>query len=1083
MPDVPPSAPPNQKREDPITSSSFTFPLLIASFLLILTVAWSFYDEVYGLRPWREYQSHFAKAYAGFLQKQVNAQKKAEDAVYTSAQYKNLRDTADRLAREATPKDEEIGKQIALLDRQRAAMLDSYQDARGYVGSLIYEYEEVPAKDKALRDKRMKAVNDARQHRGYKVDWPVSESQTEQRTMYYDELNSTFTDILSKRAALVAERGDIDKPAKEASAALATYLAEKLPGLNSATLDGLYNTARDWDETLLQINVNPPGASINYLGGAGLVDRCQSCHIGMDPTLVPAGLIVTKADLGMAKSHDAPFTSHPDPELLQYHPLERFGCSPCHGGNGRALDSVTRAHGRYEHWLWPLYYRANFDAGCQQCHAADMVTEHADTLNTGKQLYRQRGCIGCHRFQGFDNQDELLVGTRQQILQLAKQKSDDELEIPRLQKLGDQAPDNDTANKFYGQATNLTVEVSRLDAEGETLEDRSHNLLQEVKKVGPDLKEVRQKLHKEWIPYWLANTHTFRPTTKMPQFRLTQDEVQSISAFIWQQGITSPELPHQQPGNAEHGKVLLESRGCLACHSIGEGDAMVGGTFAANLSRVGEKENYDYVVRWVHNPRERTRPYCPYEKKDLGPEDYAKHGLPYVFDLDHSRCPNDGHELVVMQPTVMPNLRLSPEDARDVASYLITQKHSDASYLSANVSFMDDPKRAEAGKDLVRHYGCAGCHEIGGLEDEGRIGTELTNEGSKPIERLDFARFTEDAKRGIMPDGTKSPRGAWYDSKGFFEQKLMNPAIFDTGKYHANPMDALRMPKPNLYGSGDVDAVVTMLLGSTDPTLPPDYMYKPADRRRFIQDGWWIVTKYNCIGCHQIDVGQKSVLMTLPFYQGENKANLPPVLTTEGARVNPEWLRQFLANPAQSTTDTNRNGVRQYLQVRMPTFSLSDDEIRTLVLFFKAMSSQPEQFIPPKVQPLSDAEKAMARSLFTSPAAPCLKCHMTGSPEHDKNASAPNFLLAHERLQPAWVDRWIIDPAKIIPGTAMPSGLFKMQDGHWVFSGPEPPALQHYSGDQADLLVRYMFSLTPQEQSALVGRTPSGASAPKPGGK
>ena len=83
---------------------------------------------------------------------------------------------------------------------------------------------------------------------------------------------------------------------------------------------------------------------------------------------------------------------------------------------------------------------------------------------------------------------------------------------------------------------------------------------------------------------------------------------------------------------------------------------------------------------------------------------------------------------------------------------------------------------------------------------------------------------------------------------------------------------------------------------------------------------------------------------------------------------------------------------------------------------------------------------------------------MTGSPEHDKNATAPNFLLAHERLQPAWVGRWITDPAKIIPGTAMPSGLFKMQDGHWVFSGPEPASLQQYHGDQADLLVRYMFS-------------------------
>jgi len=73
-----------------------------------------------------------------------------------------------------------------------------------------------------------------------------------------------------------------------------------------------------------------------------------------------------------------------------------------------------------------------------------------------------------------------------------------------------------------------------------------------------------------------------------------------------------------------------------ACHSIGEGDEFQGGTFAANLTRVGEKDNYDYLVRWVHNARERTRPYCPYEKKDIGPEDYKKKGLPYVFDLEHS---------------------------------------------------------------------------------------------------------------------------------------------------------------------------------------------------------------------------------------------------------------------------------------------------------------------------------------------------------------------------------------------------------------------------------------------------------------
>ncbi|MFZ3216789.1 MAG: hypothetical protein WA192_12085 [Candidatus Acidiferrales bacterium] len=1076
MPDRSPEVGP----DDPIKSRSFALPLLIASFLLMLTVAWSFYVEFYGLQPWRGYQSRFAKAYSTYLQKAVSGQKKQEDAVYASADYKDLLAKLDAAEKAAKSQDDEIAKQIALLDDQRAALGDAFKDARGKIGSLVYQYEIVPDSDKATKAARKKDLTEG-QNSIWKVDWPVGDGKIQKDKPFTgEELNNTFTSLMAQRAALIGQRGEVDKPAKAARDILAQYTSEHLPGLSSTSLESLQHSMSDFDERIIQINVNPPGASLNNLGGAGLVDRCQSCHVATDQRYVPPQMILTKADLGMAKSHDAPFTSHPDLQLLQWHPSEKFGCSPCHGGNGRAINSVEHAHGRYPHWLWPMYYPENYDAGCQQCHASDMVTEHAPVLNEGKQLYRQKGCIGCHRFQGFDNQDEQLVNARQQILQLAKAKSDDLLEIPRLQKLGDTAASNATADAYYAQATNLTVDISRMDARSEALEQTSHDLLQEIKKVGPDLKEARQKLRKEWIPYWIGHTTQFRPTTKMPQFRFSQDEIQAISAFIWQDALPGPPLEKQAPGNPAHGKELLDEGGCLACHAIGEGARAVGGTFAANLSRVGEKENYDYLVRWVHNPRQRSRPYCPYEKKDLGPEDYARHNLPYVFDLDHSRCPNDGHELLVQQPTIMPSLRLSDEDSRDIASFLMTQKHADATYAAAD--YMDDPQLAARGKELVRHFGCAGCHEIAGLEDEGRIGTELTNEGSKPIERLDFALWTEDAKRGLEPDGSPSIRQgrqiAWFDPKGFFEHKLENPGLYDQGKYHSNPMDALRMPKPNLQSQEEVQALVTMLLGSTDPTLPPEYMYRPSDRRKYIQDGWWIVTKYNCIGCHQIDVGQKSVLMTLPMYQGENKVNLPPVLTTEGARVNPEWLRVFLANPSLSTTDTNRNGVRQYLQVRMPTFYLSNDEIRKLTLFFEAMSAQPDPFIPPKVEPLTDAERAMARSLFTSPAAPCLKCHMTGNEAHDKNASAPNFLLAHERLQPAWTARWITDPAKIIPGTAMPSGLFRMDGDHWVFAGAVPGAMQQYHGDQAELLVRYMFTLTPQEQAALLGRTPSGGSSP-----
>jgi len=1063
---VPEQLPP----DDPVTTRPMAGLVLISVFLLMLTVSWSLYDEFYGLRPWRSYQSEFSKVYSSYLEKQYQKRKADEQKFYATPEYQKLFADVKAAHEAAKAQDEQIGRQIDLLDRQRAAMTDMFQLSRGLVGSLTYQLEQIDEKNKSAKEAKLKELNDAKAQT-YEVAWPVEDGRVVPTKYNYQQLNDLFTSIMAGKAKLVAQRGQVDQPEKDAQDKLAEYVKEQLPGLAARDLQTLAGSMKNLDIKLRQVNVNPTGASLNNLGGTGLVDRCQSCHLGTDPLIVPVTLTVTKADLGLEKSKDAPYSSHPDPDMMKYHPLEKFGCSPCHGGNGRALDSVEKAHGRYEHWLWPLNYRENFETGCQQCHASDMVTEHAPVLNHAKALYREKGCIGCHRFQGFDNQDEQLVSARQVIAQLESQKQDDRLQIAELNKKGDSATDNDAANRYYAQATNLTVTISSMDAQVEQLDQRSHNLLQEIKKVGPDLKEVRMKIHKEWIPYWLKHTHEFRPTTKMPQFRLQDDEIQAIAAYVWQSAITGPELPKQTPGNAAHGKELFEARGCEACHSIGEGPNLVGGDFAANLSRVGEKDNYDYLVRWILNPRVRTRPYSPFEKKDLGPEDYAKHNLPFVFDQEHSRSPNDGHELVVQQMTVMPSLRLTVEDARDIASFLLTQKHADASYESAD--FMDDPKLKAQGKALIQHYGCAGCHEISGMEDEGRIGTELTNEGSKPIERLDFALYTEDAKLGVLPDGKKSPRGAWYDLKGFFENKLTDPAVFDHGKYKPDPMDRLRMPKPNVTKE-DIDALTTFLLGSTDPSLPQEYMYKPADQRAAIQKGWWIVTKYNCIGCHQIGIGQKSVLMGLPQFQGENKQNLPPVLTSEGARVNPEWLKGFLANPSLSTTDVNRNGVRSYLQVRMPTFFLSDDEIRTLVLFFEAMSSQPQPFIPQKLPPITTAEKDMARQLFTSTAAPCLKCHATGDPAHDKTAIAPNFLFAKDRLQPAWTARWITNPALIIPGTAMPSGLFKRDGDHWVFSGPLPASFHGYAGDHADLLVRYMFQLTPEEQRSLLGRTPSG---------
>ncbi|HYX42992.1 MAG TPA: c-type cytochrome, partial [Pyrinomonadaceae bacterium] len=432
---------------------------------------------------------------------------------------------------------------------------------------------------------------------------------------------------------------------------------------------------------------------------------------------------------------------------MQIHDPEKFGCSSCHGGNGRATTTVEKAHGLNEFWLHPLHEKDNVEAGCQQCHSNDRVVQYANNLTLGKDLFQTRGCVGCHRFEGYDRETDALTNSRQEIKQLEEQMGANERDAKQSEQEAATAPDDATAQRLNTRATALRVTSSQLAARVEQLNTQSRYLMQDQKKVGPNLKDIKLKLRRDWIPEWLKDPQAFRPGTKMPTFwylnpdptvalhnaKNSDDERKAIAAYLWQSAFEG-DIPKQDGGDAGHGKELFETKGCMACHSTGEGDQKVGGDFAANLTRVGEKASFDYVVRWIHNPRERFAPYCPKEKRDLTSDDYKKHNLPYVFDTGlHSKCPNDGAELQVQNMTVMPNFRLSVQDARDIATYLFSLGNTQPSYPDA--SYLDDPKLKDKGFTLIKQYGCAGCHEIKGFEEEQRIGKELTNEGATPLER------------------------------------------------------------------------------------------------------------------------------------------------------------------------------------------------------------------------------------------------------------------------------------------------------------------------------------------------------------
>ncbi|MBI4458755.1 MAG: c-type cytochrome, partial [Acidobacteria bacterium] len=756
MPETPSSA------KDPVLSKSLSGALLISSLLLMMTLLWSLYDEIYGQRPWKSEQEHFVQRYAAFLKdKKIPEQAEREKQIRESPEFQQMEQKVEEAEKAAAPQLAEIDRQTQLLTVQTAALNKVFQDARGQVSALTYQLETTSSQGK--KQSLQRQIEEVKQ-RTLRAELPMLDGAPTQRKEFkYQELDDELTRMKAQKAELQTRRVQLTQPASELRQKRDDYLKDQLAGLNVEQLNGLVRKMETFIVDIKQIHV----ADID------LVDRCESCHLG-----VREPIVLTAADMGGDKMAAA-FLSHAKPELLKIHDPERFGCSPCHNGNGRATTSVEKAHGLYEHWLWPLYAKENMEAGCQQCHTKDMYLEHASTLNEGKYLFDHRGCVGCHRYEGYDTEAEQLQQVQQRISQKEQQKRENLLEVDRSVAEADRAATNEEARQLYEKADNLRVASSGIDAEVEQLNFQVRNLLRERKKVGPSLKEVRMKLRKEWIPVWLTNPHAFRPTTRMPRFRLDPDQVQAMAALIWQSGVAGPPPPSQPKGDPVQGKESFETRGCMACHSVGEGDQAVGGTFAANLTRVGEKVNYDYLVRWIYNPRIRTRPYCPVEKRDLGPEDYARHGLPFEFDLDHTTCPNDGAELQVEQMTVMPRLRLSWEEARNIASYLMTLKQQEAKDY-APAPYLDDPAMKEKGLALVKNFGCAGCHEIAGLEEEGRIGTELTKEGSKPIERLDFALLTIPAERE-----------GWYDHKGFFVNKLKDPAIYDQGKIKA-PLEKLR---------------------------------------------------------------------------------------------------------------------------------------------------------------------------------------------------------------------------------------------------------------------------------------------------
>ena len=362
--------------------------------------------------------------------------------------------------------------------------------------------------------------------------------------------------------------------------------------------------------------------------------------------------------------------------------------------------------------------------------------------------------------------------------------------------------------------------------------------------------------------------------------------------------------------------------------------------------------------------------------------------------------------------TRMPDLRLTEKEAADITAYLMSLKNDeflrppaagacepairDAHHprapprrqrprrrrWSGGSAAMDDHARTLfVGEKTIGRYGCFGCHNIAGFEKTSPIGVELTEEGSKLVERLDFG-FQHGKIPHTLP-GLGAPQGE-------------GAARSTTSGKVKKPEELLRMPK--FWVSDDeADAIVTarhVLHQGAGAAGRAEAARRRREVRRSAGRGWCASSTAAAAtrSASRAAASARWWRSQIEAAGGEPSQALGPLAAAalqRGGEDRRGLARAHRLAARRSCADPS-NEIRPWFDLRMPTFDFTEERAEHAHPLLRG----PGRRALPGTRRASQPDPALlaaGHELFTK--WQCIKCHVVAGklPNQEPANMAPDL--------------------------------------------------------------------------------------------